>query len=48
MCLKSGLVPEINVFPIMSAIIQAPPETDLDLLPSEAIINFLLHLDSSS
>ena len=29
-----------EVFPIMSAIIQAPSETDLDLLPSEAIINF--------
>ena len=32
MCPKSGFVPEMSVFPIMSAIIQAPPETDLDLL----------------
>ena len=37
---KSGLVPAINVFPCVSAMIQAPPDLDLDLLPSDAIINF--------
>ena len=37
---KSGLVPSMNVFPFIFAIIHAPPDVDFDLLPSDAIINF--------